>query len=145
MGAVGLTKKANIFTVYTPAALSAQLDVALSPMFYVNLACVQRVSFGPRAIKRSNIIAFTPRFETRGIELSVPVSVYEFFKTRVGAELRFHTLTVGSDMLGPLVGITDSYGADIYFALKIQHFTSCERAHRTRHHKPKMEVCHTPN
>jgi hypothetical protein len=145
-GNFGATKTGSAFTVYTPAALSVQADVPLSTVVYLNLTYVQRLNLGPRAVKRSNIWAFTPRYETRGLEFSLPISVYDYFKARLGAEVRFHWFTIGSDMLGPFLGVTDSYGADIYFAIKIQHFGSCDRGNGGggRHRRPRIEQCNTP-
>ena len=143
LGHYDLTQNGNSFTMYTPAAVSAQADVPLNEEFYLNLTYVQRISLGPKSIKRSNIWAFTPRYETRGLEFSLPISLFDYFKPRVGAEIRYHWFTVGSDMIGPFFGFTDSYGADIYFAIKFQHFGSCDKGGGGRK-KSKIEKCNTP-
>lgn len=131
------------FRMYTPAALNFDLDVPVSSFVFLNLAVVQRLPVGPNGIKKSNMIAFTPRFESKRFEFAVPVSFYDYFKPRVGVSVRLGILTIGTDMPGPLLGLTDSYGADIYFGITWRHFPACG-GDRKRGPKPKLEKCNTP-
>lgn len=131
------------FTLYTPAAVSVQLDYPLGFNFYANVSAIQRIPLGRFAIKRANQIAFTPRFETKRWAVSLPISFYEQFKPRVGVGLRFGIFTVGSDMISPLIGLTDSYGVDIYFGISIKKWGNCGRSHRAK--KSNTEKCKVPN
>lgn len=116
------------FTMFLPMAASVQFDYAVSPLFFVNLSVIQRLPVGPYSIKRSNQISLTPRLETRAFELAVPYSFYDMFRHRLGVAARIGIITVGTDMIGPFVGLTDTYGADIYFAIKWQFNGDCSRA-----------------
>ena len=112
-------------TVFLPTALSVQMDVPFNGNFYVNLSVIQRVPLGKYSIRRANQIAITPRFESRRIEIALPVSYYELFRPRVGLSFRYNIFTIGTDMISPLMGITDSYGADLYFGISWRNFKSC--------------------
>lgn len=130
------------FKVFTPAAVSVQVDVPLNSFFYVNASVIQRLPLGPMAVSRSNQVAITPRLETRRLEIALPFSLYDYFRPRIGASIRYGVFTIGSDMLGPFVGLTDTYGADIYFAISIKHFPVCGREGRGK--RPRLEQCKTP-
>jgi hypothetical protein len=131
------------FTLYTPAAISAQFDYPLGNNFYANLSVIQRIPLGKYAIKRANQVALTPRYETKRWEVSLPVSFYEQFKPRVGIGFRYGVFTLGSDMISPLVGLTDSYGVDLYLGISIKNWGNCGGQKRSR--KPNTEKCKVPN
>lgn len=82
------------------------MDVPFNGNFYVNLSVIQRVPLGKYSIRRANQIAITPRFESRRIEIALPVSYYELFRPRVGLSFRYNIFTIGTDMISPLMGIT---------------------------------------
>lgn len=115
------------FPVYMPTALSVQFDYALSENIFVNATVIQRVPLSRYAIRRTNQIAITPRFESRRFEFSIPISYYEYFRPRVGMAFRYGILTMGTDMISPLLGFTDSYGADFYFGISFKNFGNCGR------------------
>lgn len=114
------------FSMWLPSALSAQFDYAITGRYYVNLTLIQRVPVGANGLRRSNQLAITPRFETRRLEISLPISVYEFYRPRIGFAVRYGIFTLGSDMLSPLIGLTDSYGVNMYFGISIRNFTICD-------------------
>lgn len=134
------------FSLFLPTATSLQVDVPFSEHWFLNLTVIQRIPFGPLALRRSNQIAITPRFESRRFEFSLPVSYYDFFKPRVGVSFRFGIFTIGSDMISPLLGLTDSFGADLYLGITWKNFGHCGAAGRSRSGKrPNIENCKTPN
>jgi len=139
----GAKDKAS-FTMFTPAAISVQADFCFQPHFFVNASIVQRIGFGKREIKRSNEIAIIPRYETRKFEVSLPISIYDFFRPRVGIAFRYRSLTIGTDMLGPFLGITNAFGADIYLGISIIHFGKCVNNNSGRGKKVRIEKCNTP-
>lgn len=126
----------HYLTVYLPTAASIQMDVPFNENFYVNVSMIQRVPLGKYSIRRANQIAITPRFESRRIEIALPVSYYELFRPRIGFSFRYSIFSLGTDMLSPLLGITDSYGADIYFGISWRNFKSC--GENTRKSKRKV-------
>jgi len=132
-------------TMYLPTAASVQFDVAFTENYFVNLSVIQRVPLGKNSIRRANQIAITPRFESRRMEIALPISYYELFKPRVGLSFRFSIFTIGTDMISPLLGLTDSYGADIYFSLAWRHFKSCDGMNKRKARRVKIENCVLPN
>lgn len=120
-------RDAFAFTVYLPTAASIQFDYAISENLFLNATIIQRIPLSATAIRRSNQIAVTPRFESRRFEFSLPVSFYEMFKPRMGVALRYGIFTIGSDMISPLLGFTDSYGADLFFGISLRNYGKCGR------------------
>ncbi|MBL7923052.1 MAG: hypothetical protein JNL88_02530 [Bacteroidia bacterium] len=127
-----------------PAAASVQLDVPFNENVFLNLSILQRIPFGPYSLRRANQVALTPRYESRHFEISMPFSFYEQFRPRIGLGLRFGILTIGTDMISPLLGITDSYGADLYFGLAWRSFKGCDGSGSGRGRRPNIENCKTP-
>lgn len=106
------------FTLWTPAALSAQVDFAFSEHLYINATAVRGLSFQENALARSNTLSFTPRYESRWFEVAVPMTFYGQEDFRVGTSVKLGFLTVGTDNLGSIVGKKDFTGSDVYVALK---------------------------
>lgn len=116
------------FSVYLPTAASIQFDYAFTEYLFLNATVIQRVPLSKYAIRRSSQIAITPRFESRRLEFSLPVSFYERFRPRLGMALRFGSFTIGTDMISPLLGFTDSYGANLFFGIAVRNFGGCGKA-----------------
>ena len=133
----------NKFTIATPASINAQIDYCINTFYYVNLSVMQRLPFGDNVIRRANQIALTPRFETRKLEIALPITYYDLFKPRVGFSVRYGAFTLGSDAIGALFGVTNTFGTDIYFGITIKHFGSCDRGNGSRK-KVQLEQCKTP-
>ena len=102
---------------------------------------IQRVPLGKNSIRRANQIAITPRFESRRIEIALPISYYELFRPRVGLSFRFGVFTIGTDMIGPFLGLTDSYGADLYMGIAWRNFGGCDGNNNRARRKSKIENC----
>jgi hypothetical protein len=132
------------FRMWLPSAVSTQFDYAISGRYFVNLTLIQRVPIGPYGLRRSNQIAITPRFETRKLEVSMPVSVYDFFRPRIGFAVRYGAFTLGSDMISPFLGLTDSYGANLFFGISIRNFTMCDGNGGRRRGASSLEKCNQP-
>lgn len=128
-------------TMYLPTAASVQFDVAFTDHYFVNLSVIQRVPLGKNSIRRANQIAITPRFESRRIEIALPISYYELFRPRVGLSFRFGVFTIGTDMISPLLGLTDSYGADLYFGIAWRNYKSCDGNRRKAKRRSSLENC----
>jgi hypothetical protein len=129
------------FTLLTPGAVNLTFDMPFGNNFYGNISVIQRLPLGKMAVKRANQVAITARYETRRFEVALPISVYEYFKPRVGLSVRYGGFIIGSDMLGPFFGLTDSYGADLFFGYSIRHFGKCDGRNKGRVKKVKIEDC----
>ncbi len=110
------------YSVWLPGALSLQADYAVTENIYINAVLVQRLTFGQPQVERGNLLAFTPRYESRWISGFLPVSVYNYQKVQVGAAIRLAFLTIGSDDLLSFFGKSKLNGTDFYIALKINPF-----------------------
>jgi len=108
-----------------PTAISIQFDRNILPHFlYFNATWVHGIrptkgAFGPR---RAHSLSFTPRFETKWLDLALPISIYEYQKLQLGFSFRLYFLTIGTDKLLNLFVPSDIYGADLYFHLKVPLF-----------------------
>ncbi|MEZ4756447.1 MAG: DUF5723 family protein [Flavobacteriales bacterium] len=104
-----------------PTAVSLQYDQRVAQQVYVGFAGVQQVSFpsGTR-LRRANVMAVVPRWETRYVELAMPITVQEYDLRRpgVGASLRVNGIMIGSDDLRPLFSRRDVRSIDLYFRIK---------------------------
>lgn len=115
-----------------PSAFSIQADYNLSHHFYVNATLIQGLTTARMiGIQHTNLLAITPRFETRNIELALPVTCYRYIYPQVGAALRFRTFVIGMDNILPLIAHTNTYGANFYFNLGIAMFKNpgCKKSH----------------
>ena len=109
----------NKISMLTPAAVSAQFDYQFIPNWYINTVVILPIILGPNNIQRPTQIAVVPRYESRLFEFSVPVSLYEMRKPRIGVAARFGFLTLGTDNLGGFLPFSDFTGMDFYFSVKL--------------------------
>ncbi len=130
--------------VYLPAAISVQYDYALNGHWFLNFTAIQRLPLGAYGLRRANQLSLTPRYESRRFECALPLSFYELFRPRVGLALRWGILTIGTDMISPLVGITDAYGADFYFGISLKNFSGCDGSGWRMKRRHSIEKCNTP-
>lgn len=107
------------FFINTPAALSLQFDYHLNKNWYLNSTIVQSVPVGPRMVHRPSVLAVTPRYESRTLELAMPVSLYDYALPRVGVSVRFYNITIGTDKIPGLFNYSHFSGLDLYVGLKI--------------------------
>ena len=114
--------KGNNFSMGMPMAISLQVDYAVMKGVFINGLLIQRVPVGEHILLRNNIFAITPRYESRWIGASLPISMVNWKTTRVGLAARLAFLTIGTDDLGSLMTNGNLTGTDFYFALKINPF-----------------------
>ncbi len=112
------SKTADKISLGLPTALSLQIEANYLKNLYISALWVQSIQFNSKQLRRPSQIAIAPRFENDYIALSLIGSLLEYRYIRLGAAFRIGPLTIGSERLGILLGITDLDGADIYFSLK---------------------------
>jgi hypothetical protein len=110
---------ANKIKMYLPTALSIQGDYKIYKNWYAGGVFIQPLRLGKSFIRRPAQIVLVPRYETPHMEFALPVSLYDYNYPRVGASFRYHFLTVGTDDILGLMGVTNFTGLDFYVALKI--------------------------
>jgi len=101
-----------------PTTLSVQYDYHFEGNFYLGAYWQQPLRFRLKSVRQPPILAVIPRYETRAFGAGLPVSVYNYEKVRIGASLRFYSLTVGTEKLGSFLGIGDLTGLDFYFSVR---------------------------
>jgi hypothetical protein len=107
------------FSLILPTALSIQYDYHLKDPFYISgIAIVPMKVFGSQ-MRRPYLLAVVPRYETRHIEINLPVSLYDLQYPHIGLSIRIHDFTIGSDRLGGFFTNRDFTGADVYFSYKV--------------------------
>jgi hypothetical protein len=112
-----LTRKK--FTIYTPTSLSFQYDKRITDKIYVTAAGIIGIPISKNAIKRPSQLAIIPRYESDIFEVSLPLSLYDFTKPRLGLSARIFFLTLGTDRLISLSGVHDYYGYDFYASVRL--------------------------
>jgi hypothetical protein len=114
-----VTKK-NEFVMNTPAAISIQFDYMIKKYFFLNGTLIYGFSIGQSYVKRPSVLAITPRFETARFEVSLPVSIYEWYGIpRIGLAFRYGNFFLGFDKINTLIGIGDFTGFDFYIGLRL--------------------------
>ncbi|PLX10907.1 MAG: hypothetical protein C0598_09510, partial [Marinilabiliales bacterium] len=79
---------------------------------------IHPIRFNGHTMRRPAQLAIIPRYETKHLEFSLPISLYEYQYPRIGAALRISFLTIGTERLGTWIGAGNLDGMDIYFSLK---------------------------
>ena len=110
------------FTLWTPTAFTAQADFAFNDKLYLNATAVRGVAINENTLVRGNTLSVTPRYESRWLEVAVPMTFYGQEDFRVGTAVKLGFITVGTDNLGSIVGKKDFTGTDVYVALKVNPF-----------------------
>ncbi len=122
----------NSFTLMTPMAASAQLDVCLAPRWYVNGTVVQRANPPTPHVDVPNQVSITPRYETSFFEIALPYSLYDYYLSRIGVAIRYRFLVLGTDKLSPFVTNNDVSGIDFYFGLKFSDYDFVRKGKHAR-------------
>lgn len=111
---------ATSFNMWLPTSLNLSFDYNFENGLYLNSSLVVSAPFiQGNYIQKPSILSVTPRYELHNLEVSLPLSLYEWKYPRVGLALRIYYFTVGSDYFTSLLGIHDFNGTDIYFSVKI--------------------------
>lgn len=119
-----------------PTAISLQFEANMIKDIYLSALWIQPIRFNPKQLRRPSQLAIVPRYENKWFAFSLPISMLQYEYIRLGAALRLGPLTIGSERLGILLGITDLDGVDIYFSLKFN-------LTKGRCSKQKWDACYT--
>jgi len=109
----------NEIDIALPTALSIQADVNVKNNWYVNGTAVGPLQFSKSGIRRPTIIGLTPRYETANFEVSLPITLYDFSKPRIGISARFLGFFLGTEKISGFFHYKDFTGLDIYGGIKI--------------------------
>jgi hypothetical protein len=101
-----------------PAAVSLQFDYHLRKRVYLSALWMHPLKFNSRTAWRPAQLSVIGRYENRMFGVSVPVSLFDYEDPRVGVAVRFYTMTLGTDRLGSLLGLSNFNGMDFYFSFR---------------------------
>lgn len=118
-GDTGTSYVSDKIKIALPTTVSFQFDYHIHKDFYFAAIWSQPVKYQPNQIYQPSLIAVIPRYETRMIGVSVPVSLFNYQKPAIGLALRVYSFTIGTENLGSWLGLSDFTGTDFYFSLKI--------------------------
>jgi len=128
---------AREFTIGLPTAVSLQYEWHPVGYWFFNTSFVYPMPVFKNSVIRPTQLSFTPRFEKRRFELSIPLSVYEWSRLRAGLALRFWNLTIGTDYFSSWTGWFDFYGSDIYVSWKMSFAKGHCKKGPSKFHKGK--------
>lgn len=114
--------ESRAFGIWQPAALSLQLEYAITPFLFLNTSIVQGIPFTKNMVRRNSVAAFTPRFESRWFEVAFPMTVLDWRQLRSGAAMRVAFFWIGTEDLGSIFKRQNFDSTDIYFAIKVNPF-----------------------
>lgn len=106
------------FRLGMPTALSIQGDYNYFKNWHISGFVVVPLKLRTSQLKRPGQALASLSYQTDAFEVSLPVSLYEFRKPRIGLSARIYYFTIGTDKLGGFFGFDDFYGMDFYFSLK---------------------------
>ncbi len=109
----------NKIKVFLPTAFSFQADYKVYRHWYAGAVFIQPLQMGKSYVRRPSQIVLVPRYESPELEFSLPFSLYNYRYPRLGFSVRYHFLTLGTDELLSLLGITNFTGFDFYISFKI--------------------------
>ncbi len=121
-GRADATLRSNSFALSLPTSMVFQADFAVLSSFFINGLLLQRLPSANRNLSRDNVLAVTPRYESRWLSASLPLSILNYQQVRIGLAARLAFLTIGTDNLGSFLGEKRLTGSDFYVALKINAF-----------------------
>ncbi len=110
--------KDSTITVGLPTALSLQADYHLRKNIYIGGLWIHPLRFSKHTLRRPAQLAVIPRYDTRMIGVSVPVSWFDYQQLRMGLAVRIYSITLGTEKLGTLLGMGNLSGVDFYFNIK---------------------------
>jgi hypothetical protein len=120
-GSASASLVSNSMHIALPMSLSAQFDYNTQwHHFYWNTSLIYGFPLKGGALRRPSKLSIAPRYETKMLEIGVPLSIYQFQKPYLGIYARYGPFLIGSDWFSSLLGNKNFNGLDLYFSLKFQ-------------------------
>lgn len=118
---VGAADRLTSFKAGLPTTLQANFDYRFMDRLYLNAHLVQNLrAKNAIAMRRSSLLALTPRLEMKFLEIAFPVSLYNNYSNLgVGAMLRLGGFFVGTDNLSTFLNMGNKIGANVYAGFSI--------------------------
>lgn len=135
---------ADHFRMGLPSAVSLQADWNVCRQYFANITIIKGFGHGRgQGVVRPDVYSFTPRYETKWLEISLPMSLlyYDHWQPRLGLAVRAWYFFIGGDALGPLFKINDLKGVDFYAGI---HYFMPEK-HSHENHTALADCNQTPD
>lgn len=110
---------ANRFRVVLPATLGAQFDYHIREYWYLSATARVPLNYTRNQVSSAYSLMVVPRMETHSFEFGVPVTMYNLLRPLMGAYVRLYNVTVGTDNIGGFLSLTDHFGYNVYFSVKL--------------------------
>jgi hypothetical protein len=110
------------FHMALPTALSVQADYAIAGPWFANLTIVKGLGHGENVgVVQPDLYSLTPRYETRQLEVSLPLSLigYGHVQPRAGLAVRVWYFFIGGDAPGALFKVNDLKQVNFYFGIHL--------------------------
>jgi Family of unknown function (DUF5723) len=107
----------NHFKMGLPAAISIQADWNVCKNYFINTTIIKGFGHSDgQGVTRPDVYSLTPRYETKWIEVSLPMSLlyYGHLQPRMGIAVRYRYFFIGGDAPGSLLKLNDLEGVDFY-------------------------------
>lgn len=108
----------NSFFTWLPAVITASIDYRIDRHWYFNSLLQYGLAWNAKSPVQPAVLSLSPRFESAGFEVSLPFSLYEWTKPKLGLAIRVHGITVGTDKLGSFFNLSNFSGMDLYFSIR---------------------------
>ncbi len=119
-----LDPSVNTLKIGLPTSIVINADYKVMDNVYIGAVMVQRFPKTQIRLERSNLLAIAPRYESKWIGASLPVTMVNFHKAHVGLSLRLAYLTLGTDQLSTLSKQKKLSSGDAYFSLQFFGFNN---------------------
>jgi len=110
------------FKLGLPTSIVLNADYRVMDNVYVGAVFVQRFPKTKVGLEKSNLLAIAPRYESKWIGASLPVTMTNYHKTHVGMSVRLAYLTLGTDQIGTLGTQKKLSSGDFYLSLQFFGF-----------------------
>ena len=107
-----------------PTSLVLNADYKVMDQVYVGAVMVQRLPKTKIGLEKSNLLALAPRYESKWIGASMPITMVNYKKVHVGLSLRLAYLTIGTDQLGTLGTQKKLSSGDAFISLQFFGFNN---------------------
>ena len=105
------------YTMTLPTKLSFQFEYHLLKNLYINSIFIKPIKTRHSHINIPAQISICPRYETKNLEIWLPVSWNEYYKTHFGAAVRFWFFTLGTENIAGFFKKSDFTGADLFLSI----------------------------
>jgi hypothetical protein len=112
----------NSFVSKLPTAVSVQFDYNIYKRFFIASTYTKGLPHKHLGVQRADVLSLTPRFEIKRLEVALPVTLYQYQNFYTGLALRFNSIIIGTDRIGPYISSPDLNGIDFYVAVKYTIF-----------------------